>query len=479
MLSLIFLLWLLPLLAALLLFLVPGIPHAALKRCAIVLSLLPLALLAINHRHFMGSDLNVLWLPGLDVRFHLRVDALSLVFLYLTAVIIPISLLPVDSRALTSPNLFYACVLLLQALLIVFFTAADLVVFTLFWEAMLLPLFLMISRWGGPHRQTAAMQFLIYMIAGSALMVLAVLTLYLVAGTFEIDALASHVTEQPLAVWIGAIFLLAFAVKTPLFPFHGWLPSAYTQASVTGTILLAALLSKAGVYGILRLGVGLFPTLLQQWSPCLIGLAITGVLYGGLAAWSQRDYKRLIAYSSFSHVNFILVGLFVWDQAAHIGAILQTINHAVTITALFIVAHWLEQRVSTTAMGPVSGAATWLPHLCWLTLFFVLASVALPGTSNFVGELLIFFGLFGYSPWLTACLGLTMILSVIYMLRWMRKTYFSEPVHQGSPHVDISLREWLVAAPLIVLILAIGLYPKPLLKHLDKIQPSLVWEQTS
>lgn len=455
-----------PWMSALLLFILPKLSGRVLKNTAVFLSFLPLALLLYGHRFWIGADANHPWLPGLGVRFHLHVDSLSLLFLYLTAVIVPISLLVVETKGLTSSKAFYGWVLILQGLLIGFFTASDLFVFTLFWEAMLLPLFFLISGWGAEYRREAAMQFLLYMIAGSLLMVLAVLSLYFASGTFDITALASLAAQQPLPLWIGAIFLLAFAVKTPLFPFHAWLPDAYTQASITGTILLSAVLSKAGIYGIARVGVGIFPNLLQQWAPWLLGLAIAGVLYGGMAAWGQRDYKRLIAYSSFSHVNMILAGLFVWDQTAHAGALLQAVNHAVTITALFIVAYWLEQRIGSTAMGPVSGAATWLPRLCWLTLFFVLASVALPGTSNFVGELLIFFGLFGYSPWLTACLGLTMILSVIYMLRWMQKTYFSEPHRAGSSGADLAWPQWLVAAPLVILILWIGIYPAPVLKQI-------------
>lgn len=468
-----------PWMAALLLFILPIPSGKTLKKIAVVLSLLLLALLLFGHSRWLGADANHPWLPGLNVRFHLHVDSLSLLFLFLTAVIVPISLMVVDTKATVASKAFYGWVLILQGLLVGFFTAADLFVFTLFWEAMLLPLFFLISGWGEEHRREAAWQFLLYMIAGSLLLVLAVLSLYFVSGTFDIAALSAFAKQSSVPLWIGAIFLLAFAVKTPLFPFHAWLPEAYTQASITGTILLSAVLSKAGIYGIARLGVGVFPQLLQQWSPWLLALAIVGVLYGGLAAWAQRDYKRLIAYSSFSHVNVILAGLFVWDQTAHAGALLQAINHALTITALFIVAHWLEQRIGSTTIGPVSGAASWLPRLCWLTLFFVLASVALPGTNNFVGELLIFYGLFGYSPWLTATLALTMILSVIYMLRWMQKTYFNPIQQPATAHADIAWPQWLVAAPLVLLILWIGIYPAPLLKQISSTTSGVSWAMPS
>ncbi len=462
-----------PFIASIVAFIFPPISSGNFKRLATLLSLIPLVFLLYNHSTWVGSSVSYPWLPALSINFYLSIDALALVFLYLTAVIIPISLLAVRPSSLNHPNAFYGLVLFLQGLLIGFFTARDLAVFTIFWEAMLLPLYFIITLWGGPQRRTAALKFLIYMIAGSVLMVAAVLGLYFASaptggiGTFDIDVLAHKTSTTPYMFLLGAIFLLAFAVKTPLFPFHAWLPDAYCQAPLAGTILLSAVLSKAGIYGILRIGLELFPTLIQAWSPLLLGLAITGVLYGGLAAWSQMDYKRLIAYSSFSHVNFILVGLFVWDQTAHTGAILQAVNHAITITALFLVASWLEQRLGSTAMGSVGGLCKFMPHLCWLTLFFVLASVALPGTNNFVGELLILFGLFGQNPWLTALLGTSIILSVIYMLRWMRKVYFQAPGFFQDQWIDLKGREFALAVPLMALILWIGIYPAPVLKQIE------------
>ena len=236
-------------------------------------------------------------------------DFVSWVFLWLTALIIPISFLAVKEENLPLPHVFYALILLLEGLLFGFFTARDLVAFTLFYEAMLLPLYFIISIWGGSQRRHAAIQFLIYMVAGSALMIAAILALYQIGGSFNLDHLANLKAPLPYAPWIFAIFLLAFAVKTPLFPFHIWLPDAYCQAPTSGTILLSALLSKAGIYGIYRIVMGLFPDLLKAGMPWLLGLSIAGVLYGALAAWRQQDFKRLIAYSSFSHVNFILVGL--------------------------------------------------------------------------------------------------------------------------------------------------------------------------
>jgi len=469
-------LFLIPFIASAVTFALAAVSGKNLKRFAVLLSLLPLAVLIVGHTQWMGSKVEYSWFPAASIEFYLSVDSLSLLFLYLTAVIVPVSLLAVRSSTLTHPNTFFGLVLLLQGLLIGFFTARDLAVFTFFWEAMLLPLYFIISLWGGPQRQSAAIKFLIYMITGSVLMVAAVLALYFASasvngtGTFNLDALAKISASAPYAPWLCAIFLLAFAVKTPLFPFHAWLPDAYCQAPTAGTILLAGLLSKAGVYGILRIGMEFFPTFLMAWSPLLLGLAIAGVFYGGLAAWMQNDYKRLIAYSSFSHVNFILAGLFIWNQPAQEGAILQALNHGVTITALFLVAGWLEERIGTTTMGPLSGLAQFLPQLCWFTLFFILSSVALPGTNNFIGELLILFGLFGQNPWLAAFLALTIILSVIYMLRWMQIVYFEEPSFFQDRWIDIKGKEILIALPLVALILWVGIYPAPVLKQIEDVK---------
>lgn len=467
------LMWLfsVPFISALIAFSMPRINGKAFKILAVILSLIPLAILIYGHSNWVGADFVDEWVPALSVNFHLSIDSLVLVFLYLTAVVVPISLLAVNVNELTSPNLFYGFVLLVEGLLFGFFMAHDLVMFAVFWEAMLIPLYFIISIWGGSERGKAGLKFLIYMLAGSFLLVAAILGLYLSTlsagghGSFNFDDLMKTAASNPNAPYIFAVFLLAFAVKTPLFPFHAWLPDAYYQAPVAGSILLSAILSKAGVYGILRIGMGFFPLLLQQWSPVLLGLAIAGVFYGGFAAWKQNDYKRLIAYSSLSHINFVLVGLFVWNEASHAGAILQSINHGLTIAALFLVAGWLEERIGTTSMDYVSGLAKYLPQLCWFTLVFVLSSVALPGLNNFVGELLILFGLFQQYPYAAAGLALTVILVVIYMLKWMQKVYFDVPNPFNPKWIDIGFSQIAIALPIIAIMFWIGLYPAPVLKH--------------
>lgn len=478
--ELLFVLFIIPYMTALAAFF---FPKNYVKYYAIGSSFLPLLILLYGQSSWIGSNIQLPWLPFLSVDFHLNIDFLSLLFLYLTAIIVPVGI--VAQPAPSSPNMFYGLILLLQGLLIGFFTARDLVLFTLLYEAMLLPLFFIINGWGGLQREGASLKFLVYMIAGSVFMIAAVLALYAAndSETFNLDSLMKVPAGIPHAKWLCAAFLLAFAVKTPLFPFHAWLPDAYCQAPTSGTILLSALLSKAGIYGILRIAIPLFPTVMTEWNPWLCCLAIAGVLYGGMAAWMQNDFKRLIAYSSFSHVNFVLVGLFLANETAREGAVLQAFNHGITIAALFLVAGWLEQRLGSTSCLSVGGLAHYFPHLCWLTIFFVLAAVALPGTNNFVGELLILYGLFVTSPWITAFLGLSIVLSVLYMLRWIQQVYFGASTKIASTYGDIRRTEFFIAIPLAALILWVGIYPKPFLKEMQpavkKIEPVALLEEFS
>lgn len=436
------------------------------KPLAFALSVVPL-LLQLTSKITLGMEYDTVWFSAIAVHLHLKLDHLSEIFLYITNASIPIAILASQKPA--RPNFFYGLILTVQGLLIGFFTSQDLVCFTFFFEGMLLPLYFLISNWGKEKSQKAAFTFILYMVAGSVLMVAAVLSLYVSAGSFDIATLASRAEKLTYATLIAGIFLLAFLVKTPLFPFHAWLPDAYCQAPLPATILLSAVLSKTGIYGILRVSMTLFPTLFTEWSSPLLLIAIAGVLYGAFAAWGQNDFKRLIAYSSFSHVNFILAGLFAANQMAVHGAILQAINHSITITGLFLVAAWLEERLGTTQFGKVSGLASHMPKLAWLTLFFVLSSVALPGLNNFVSEVMVLYGLFIQSPLLSALLGTTVVLSVIYMLRFMHQVYFETSTLRKAAWQDIKAKETVIALPLLVLILWLGIYPGPVLASIMEI----------
>lgn len=471
-------LFLLPFLFSLFFFWASFVSSAKLKPIALFLSLIPLILLIKGWSGWIGMESSNLWFSPLNIYFHLKIDALSFVFLLLTFIIFPIALSVVPTHT-KQASLLYGLIFILEGLLFGLFTAHDLAFFTLFWEATLLPLYFMIAIWGSGDKGKAATKFILYMIAGSALLVAAVLFLYFDAGnSFDFNVLKSQAEHSSYAPWVCLIFLLAFAVKTPLFPFHAWLPDTYYHASTTGTILLSALLSKAGVYGLLRINGSFFPSIMELWSPYLIAFAVAGVVYGGLAAWMQNDFKRLIAYSSFSHVNFILAGVFLMHQSvAYEGAILQSFNHGITITGLFLVAFWLSERVGTQSMTTYQGVAAYLPLLCWITFVFVLSSIALPGTNNFVGEIVIFYALFGQHPWMTVILAFTVILSVLYMLKWMQTTYFGRNTHREHYPEDLKSRQLLIATPLILLVFWIGLYPSTLLNEIKPAEKLLEKQQ--
>lgn len=467
--NMLFWLFVTPLLSSFALGFIPG-QGAFLKRTAAFLSALPLIILVSNHSEWLGYEFATAWFPSLGINFYLHIDEISLLFLYLCALITPLSILCVDPLKTEHQKSLYFLILVLQSFVIIFFSTRDLAVFTVFWEAMLLPLYFIILIWGKKERQKAALKFLVYMIAGSVLMIAAVIALYVQSvsafgeGTFDLETLALMTTRLPMAPWIIIAFLLAFAVKSPLFPFHAWLPDAYCEAPTSGTILLAALLSKAGIYGFLRIGLGLFPQFMQEWSLFLLLFAVVGVFYGAFAAWQQSDFKRAIAYSSFSHVNFVLIALFTWQQTSHIGAILQALNHGITIAALFLVASWVEERLASSTI-PSQGIGSLFPRLCWISVFFAAAAVALPGTNNFVGEFLILLGLFAVNPWICAVLALSVVFSAVYMLRLLRKIYFG-PQMQKLPADDINRSQFCVALGLASLILILGIYPQVALSYI-------------
>lgn len=428
------------------------------KWVAFSISLIPFILLALGFSH---QEFNFSWFPALEINFNLKTDPLSLVFLFLTALIIPITII------VGKPS-YHALILLLQSFLIGFFSSRDLVFFTIFWEAMLLPLYFLINLGNKPEKKFASLQFLLYMFAGSILMVASLIALFSIHGTFDFEKLFINAENTPYAALIFGAFVLAFAVKTPLFPFHAWLADAYDQSPTSGTILLSALLSKAGIYGFLRIGLQMFPKTLETYSYPLLVLAISGALYGALAAYRENNFKRIIAYSSFSHVNFILAGIFVASKAANEGSVLQAFNHGIIITGLFLVSGWLEMRLNSTSLFSAGGLAKLFPRLTWLTFIFILASIALPGTNGFIGELLILFGVFGKSKTMGAILTLSVIFSAAYMLRYLQTIYFQELTREPLTKKDIDLKNVLIALPLIFLIFWIGLYPSPLLDFIAK-----------
>lgn len=439
------------------------------KKWATTLSLFPLIICLYIWIKDLHPQIDWPWIPLIGARFALSVDALSLMFMLLTAFITSIAILSTDETKMTRPGTFYGCIFVLQGLLFGFFMATDLFLFAFFWEAMLVPLYLLLANWGDEQRQNTALKFLLYTLSGSVFLVIGILSLYFLgdAQGFSLVHLAQQASSSPYAPYLCGIFLLAFAVKTPLFPFHAWLPDAYSRSLTPVTILLSAVLSKAGIYGFLRIGPSFFFQQIEAWSHLLLTLAIAGVIYGAFAAWMQTDVKRLVAYSSLSHVNFIVAGIFIQQGTAMSGSILQSVNHAFTIAALFLCVEWVTCRIQTSSIHKYGGLCLYMPKLCWFTLFFVLASIGLPGMNNFVGEILILFGFIGVFPWLTPLLATSLVLSAIYMLRWMQQLYFGPPHLIEHKKNDLQPRELFLAITLGLAILVPGIYPAIFLNRAD------------
>jgi NADH-quinone oxidoreductase subunit M len=414
------------------------------------------------------------WIPEIGIGYHIGIDGISLLLVLLTTSLIPLLLLAPWDAIRERYKTFSIMVLLLETAVIGVFVSLDLVLFYVFWEAMLIPMYFLIGIWGGERRSYAAIKFFLYTMATSVLMLIAIIVLYFAssAGTFDWMVLQAFPLDHTLELWLFAAFAAAFAVKIPLWPLHSWLPDAYSEAPTTGTILLAALMSKAGLYGLLRFGVGLFPNAAIELAPYLLTLSLIGVIYGALVAAAQRDLKRLIAYSSLSHLGLVAIGLFAFSALATTGSVLQMVNHGIVISALFWTLAILMGRFGVRGLDDLGGLMRIMPRLTAIFLVFLLAAVALPGTNGFVGEFLILLGVFMTEYRIYAILGASIaILTAIYML-WMAQKVFHGPTTMGQTERvrDLHAREVVLLAPLVALILWIGVYPKPLL---DRISPAV------
>jgi len=413
------------------------------------------------------------WIPEIGISYQLGVDGISLFLVMLTCLLVPL-LLPAPWEAVRDRlKTFCMMVLLLETATIGVFLALDLVLFYVFWEAMLIPMYFLIGIWGGERRGYAAIKFFLYTMAASVLMLVAIIALYFEGGSFDLLALKEAGLDPGLQFWLFLAFVAAFAVKIPIWPLHSWMPDAYSEAPSVGTILLAALMSKAGLYGLLRFGWTLFPSAAAELAPYLLALALVGVIYGALVAAVQRDLKRLIAYSSLSHLGLIAIGVFALSLLGTAGSVLQMVSHGLVLAALFLAISILVDRFGKRGIDDFGGLMRGMPRFAALFLVFMLAAVALPGTATFVGEFLILVGTFFTEHYrIYAIIGASIaVFSVIYML-WMTRRVFHGPPpnHIEQAARDLIPREVALLVPLVILILWIGIYPKPLL---DRISPSV------
>ncbi len=411
---------------------------------------------------------NLAWIPSLGARYSLAMDGISYLLVLLTSFLGVLAVL-VSWREIRSRIAgHHASLLLVQATATGIFLARDLLLFALFWELQLVPVFFLIAVWGHEARRRAAFKFFLFSIAGGLLMLLAVIGLYVSHGvatgtyTFALaDLLASPATPF-LQGWLLAGFLLGFAVKMPIIPLHIWLPDAHTQAPTAGSLFLAGVLLKTGSYGLLRFGLPLFPNAAAQAAPLLIILGLAALIYGAWVCFAQTDVKRLVAYSSIGHMGLILLGLAVWNEISLQGSVLQMVNHALTTGALFIMVGMLFERTGTRDLTELGGLWQRIPVFSTFFLLFCLAAAGLPGLNNFVGELLILVGSFEQHP-AAACVGFAgAVLILGYILRLVQATLFGSGGARENL-ADLTPREAIIVAPLAGAVLFLGLVPSPVL----------------
>ncbi|MCP8686186.1 complex I subunit 4 family protein [Marinobacterium sedimentorum] len=437
-----------------------------------VLGLDALLLLPLPHQAPAGElwwlQFRADWLPNLGIGWHFALDGLSALLLWLTLFIGALSVL-VSWREIDQRVGFFHCNLLLSvAGIIGVFTALDLFVFFVFWELMLIPMVLLIAIWGHENRRYAAIKFFIFTQASSLLMLVAILGLvfmqYGQTGVMSFDyedLLRLQLAPTP-AFWLMLGFFVAFAVKLPMVPLHTWLPDAHTEAPTAGSVLLAAILLKTGAYGLLRFALPLFPAASADFAPLAMGLGALGVLYGAKLAFAQHDIKRLVAYTSVSHMGFVLLGIYAMNDLALQGALMQMLAHGLSTAALFIIVGMLYARWHTRDLRQLGGLWSLLPRLSGFTLLFALASLGLPGLANFMAEFLILAGAFQRDWPITLVAMLGLVGAALYALLLVQRSLWGATVPDAKVH-DCSPREWSVLASLAVLLLLFGLHPQPVL----------------
>ncbi len=465
-----------PALGALALFIVPQTRREVLFPLAFGISAVPLAAAGYIVWEFdkevAGFQFteNVLWFTDWDVGYRVGVDGISLFLIALTALLFPLAI--AASTSITSgTRAFLASLLFLETGLLGVFVSLDLLLFFVFWEAMLVPMYFIIGIWGGERRVYAAVKFFLYTAFGSALMLAGILWLGLDGGSFDYTALLGVEIGRTAQFWLFGGFALSFAIKVPLFPFHTWLPDAHVEAPTAGSVLLAGVLLKLGTYGFIRFNLALFPEASVALTWLLATLAVIGIIYGALVAIVQPDLKKLVAYSSVSHLGFVVLGIFAITTQGLQGGVIQMVNHGLTTGALFLLVGMIYERRHTRMIADYGGLARVMPIYAGFFLVTALASIGLPGLNGFVGEFLILLGSYlSLEVWaIVAAFGV--LLAAVYLL-WAYERIFTGPVDkpENEKLLDLSLREKAILVPLVAGMVFLGVYPKP---ALDRIEPAV------
>ncbi len=468
-----------PLLGALVMLFLRAEQKNTARWVALITSLITFGISLAVLMQFKPSDpglqlvINQPWIQVADwnISYHLGVDGLSILLVLLTTFLTPISILSTWTAVEDRVKDFMLFFLLLEVGMTGVFLAQDLFLFYVFWEFTLVPMYFLIGIWGGQRRMYAAIKFFLYTMAGSILMLLAILWLGIQQGTFSMpELIAAGGIPANLQFWLFLAFAAAFAIKVPMWPLHSWLPDAHVEAPTAGSVILAGVLLKMGTYGFLRFNLPLFPKAAIQLAPWMAGLAVIGIIYGAIVSYAQKDVKKLVAYSSVSHLGFVMLGLFALNSQGIQGGILQMINHGLSTGALFLIVGMIYERRHTREMDAFGGLWKVMPVYGTLTLIVALSSMGLPGLNGFVGEFAILLGAWGAgqpggalgSVWFAGLAAIGVILAAVYILYMFQKLFLGPVTKDENRNLkDLNWREVLTLVPLLVLIFWIGLYPKP------------------
>ncbi|RZL38771.1 MAG: NADH-quinone oxidoreductase subunit M [Pedobacter sp.] len=424
--------------------------------------------------------LNYAWIPQLGINFKVGVDGISMITVILTNVLMPLIILSSFKHDYKNSNAFYALILFMQTGLILVFVALDAFLFYIGWEAALIPVYFICAMWGGKDRIKVNMKFFVYTIAGSLFMLLGIIYLYLQnpANNFDISAFYALNLDAYHQGWVFWAFFIAFAIKMPIFPFHTWQPDTYTQAPTTGTMLLSGIMLKMGIYGVIRWLLPIVPQGVNDWACLALILSVIGIVYASIIAFTQKDAKRLVAYSSIGHVGLIAAGIFTLTTQGLQGTMVQMLSHGVNVIGLFFVLDIISSQLKTNKIEELGGLAKVAPHLAITFLIIVLGTVALPGTNGFVGEFLLLYSVYSHNIWMGAIAGLTIIFGAVYMLRMYQNVMLGATNELTAKFVDIKGTEKIVLYTICVLVVVMGVYPKPIL-HLSEASVQHLLEQVN
>jgi NADH-quinone oxidoreductase subunit M len=470
-----------PLVGVLLLFFIPKDSHGLLRGVALASTIvtflvsIPIMTGFVTNAEFQFKEFYP-WIAAgpFQMNYNVGIDGISLWLVILTTFIMPIAVLSTWTAVETKVKEYMIFLLLLEVGMLGAFVSLDMFLFYIFWELMLIPMYFIIGIWGGKNRVYATIKFFIYTMAGSLLMLVALIVLYFKAGAGDFNLLRFYGLNLPMATqtWLFLAFAFAFAIKVPMFPFHTWLPDAHTEAPTAGSVILAAILLKMGTYGYVRFAMPLFPQASEQFTPLIATLSVIGIIYASLVAMVQEDVKKLVAYSSVAHLGFVMLGVFALNQQGVAGGMLQMLNHGISTGALFLIVGFIYERRHTRLITDFGGLSKQMPIFATIFMIVTFSSIGLPGTNGFVGEFLVLIGSFESSlRWYTIIATSGVILSAVYMLWMFQRVMFGELKNPKNKELkDLNAREIAIMVPLVVMIFVMGLYPKP---FIDKMTPSI------